>query len=276
MVRFSCSCCKKEFWDKRFFWEAEEGEGRVGTESHKEGEDMPCGGITETCHLYRAVGSAPMDAGLMRCLPKSDESSLSKDASAKHDGVDDVRILAPDCVDASASLARGQKEYMRFLTPDSDYVDEQKEEQNTDLKFLAPYADALRATGTTSNIVGSLAPCMSAVCSPVSAVAGIAGVSGGVMQLHQGLCTPSGRVDDHLVTKGSVVTTVGATCMVLGMAAFAYPALFVVSLGLGVAGLGTATMVDVSMAGLCPECRANPQPVATSSQADSCDQWLGG
>jgi len=123
-------------------------------------------------------------------------------------------------------------------------------------KAFGQIADTLRASGTASNVIGSIAPVMSSVCAPVSVVGGIVGAAGGVMQLQQGLYMPSGRVDPHLVTKGSVATGIGATCMTLGVCAFACPPLFLVALGLGIGGLGANTYMDANLDGLCHDCRS--------------------
>jgi len=124
---------------------------------------------------------------------------------------------------------------------------------------ISAHADAVRATGTAANITGSVAPVLHVGLAPFSVVGGAVGAVAGAVQLHQGLYTESGLVDPHLVTKGGVTTTVGTTCMALGVGAAFAPGLFVAALVLGVTGLATATAVDCTMDGLCENCRQHAQ-----------------
>lgn len=117
--------------------------------------------------------------------------------------------------------------------------------------------DAVRASGTVANITGILAPAAHVALGAVSCVGGVVGASAGLAQLNQGLNTPSGKKDPHLIAKGSVTTGVGATCMVIGACATAVPPLFFVAAGLGAAGLGTAIALDANVDGLCLDCRNN-------------------
>jgi len=126
----------------------------------------------------------------------------------------------------------------------------------------APAFDSMRAMGTMANITGSVAPVVAHIAAPVSMVGGVCGIVGGVKQLIEGLSMPSGILDEHLVAKGSVTTGVGSTCAALAVGAavipLAAPPLILTALCVGVAGLGTATVLDASMDGLCPECRQAP------------------
>lgn len=118
-------------------------------------------------------------------------------------------------------------------------------------------ADIMRGSGTIANLTGMVAPAAHVALGCVSAVGGVVGASAGLAQLNQGLNTPSGKKDPHLIAKGSVTTSVGATCMVIGACATAVPPLFFVAAGLGAAGLGTAIALDANVDGLCLECRNN-------------------
>jgi hypothetical protein len=132
---------------------------------------------------------------------------------------------------------------------------EAKESEWVSRQTLASYADAVRASGSCANIVGTAAPALHTPLAPFSVVGGAVGSLSGAKQFYNGISTPSGVVDPHLVTKGAIATGVGASCMVLGAAAAAFPPFFAVALGLGVTGLAAATTVDIFMDGLCDECR---------------------
>merc|ERR1712217_649320 len=83
-----------------------------------------------------------------------------------------------------------------------------------------------------------------------------------------GLSTPSGKVDPHLVAKGGVTASVGTICASLGLCAaaapVAAPGLLFTALGLGMAGLGTATYLDANMDGLCQKCRGADDSIKSS------------
>lgn len=117
--------------------------------------------------------------------------------------------------------------------------------------------DVARMTGTIANWTGMACPAAAHYLASVSAVGGLLGASCGAAQLHQGLSMPSGIVDSHLIIKGTLTSTVGGTCMMLGAAASAWPALFYGAAGLGLTGLVTAISVDACVDGLCPECRGS-------------------
>lgn len=123
---------------------------------------------------------------------------------------------------------------------------------------LKVYADMTRATGTAANIAGTVAPYLSQVCAPVSAVGGVVGIAGGAAQLHRGIATASQVMDPHLVTKGTITTGTGGICAALGVTSLFVPALFPVTLAIGFLGLGAATTVDATMDGLCSSCRDTP------------------
>jgi len=131
------------------------------------------------------------------------------------------------------------------------------------------YADTLRAMGTAANVTGSIAPAVASVVAPLSAVGGVCGTVGGAYQLMSGLSMPSGKVDPHLVAKGGVTASVGTLCASLGLCAaaapVAAPGLLFTALGLGMAGLGTATYLDANMDGLCQKCRGTDDSSMKSS-----------
>jgi hypothetical protein len=179
MGRFTCVACGTKYYDKRFFWEADAGEG-CDEDFESEGSDD-------------------------RCSPDAHDDSCCNAA----DGAGELRV----------------------------------------------YGDTARATGTLANITGAVAQYMAPVCAPISVVGGAAGVVSGAYQLHSGLNLPSGNVDPHLVTKGGVATSVGCTCMALGVGAAFAPGLFFVAVGLGVTGLSAATAIDCNMDGLCKSCQ---------------------
>lgn len=129
MVLLYCSACKRQYEDRRFFWEE--------------------------------VGGSEGDDG--EAFEKS------------------------DCDDVSESTNDGE-------TP------------QTQGKAIA--GDVVRGVGTCANLTGALAPAAHVVCGPFSAVAGAVGTYSGGCQLHNGLNTPSGIVDPHLVSKGGVTTAV--------------------------------------------------------------------
>lgn len=126
--------------------------------------------------------------------------------------------------------------------------------------------DVVRMTGTVANWTGMALPTAAHYLSTVSAVGGLVGASCGAAQLHQGLSMPSGVKDPHLITKGGVTSAVGGTCMMLGAAASAWPALFYGAAGLGLVGLMTAVSIDRKVDGLCLACRGcldTPTPEST-------------
>lgn len=131
--------------------------------------------------------------------------------------------------------------------------------------------DAVRASGTMANLAGMAAPVAHVALGAVSAIGGVVGASAGIAQLHQGLNTPSGKKDPHLVAKGSVTTGVGATCIVIGACATVCPPLFFVAAGVGAAGLGTAIGLDANMDGLCLECRGS-RDEGKCDKRESCEK----
>lgn len=127
----------------------------------------------------------------------------------------------------------------------------------------AAYGDAVRATGTMANVMGSVSAA-GALLAPVSAVCGVVGLASGAVQLKNGLETPSGETDPHLVAKGGVTAAVGGTCMVLGACAAFVPALC-----LGAAGVCAAAVIDANINGLCEACRHGSLSRSTCAIATS-------
>jgi hypothetical protein len=105
-----------------------------------------------------------------------------------------------------------------------------------------------------ANVMGSISAGGALVLAPVSAACGVVGLASGTIQLKNGLDTPSGKTDTHLVAKGGTTAFVGGTCMMLG--AFAA---FVPALCLGAAGVCAAAAIDASLGGLCEKCRSGCQ-----------------
>lgn len=134
---------------------------------------------------------------------------------------------------------------------------------------VAMSADVVRASGTTANAVGSAMQAVSPALTSLSVAGGVVGTASGAYQLHQGLSTPSGLTDPHLVAKGGVTTTVGSTCMILGVGAMWAPGLFLAALGLGMFGLGAATAIDMNVDGLCEKCREGHQ--GYDGDSEGCD-----
>jgi len=154
-----------------------------------------------------------------------------------------------------------------YTTPSSCDKSNEEAKNNGEAKKddFRVIADATRASGTTANVIGSVAPALHAALSPLSAVGGALGAVSGAIQLHKGLS--SEVIDPHLVTKGGVTTGVGSVCMALGLASAAFPVLFPVSLAIGAVGLGVATTVDANMDGLCPACR-DAAPLVEAAAAE--------
>lgn len=125
------------------------------------------------------------------------------------------------------------------------------------------YGDAVRATGTMANVIGSVSAA-GQLLAPVSAVCGVVGLASGAVQLKNGLDTPSGETDPHLVAKGGMTAAVGGTCMVLGACAAFVPALC-----LGAAGVCAAALIDANINGLCEACRSGSLSHSTSAIATS-------
>eukprot|EP00429_Kryptoperidinium_foliaceum_P055649 CAMPEP_0176100954 /NCGR_PEP_ID=MMETSP0120_2-20121206/50636_1 /TAXON_ID=160619 /ORGANISM="Kryptoperidinium foliaceum, Strain CCMP 1326" /LENGTH=286 /DNA_ID=CAMNT_0017435005 /DNA_START=36 /DNA_END=894 /DNA_ORIENTATION=- len=258
MGRFQCVNCSRCYYDKRFIWESD-----VDVDAKDDSETTKGYCSSESTH-DSDTGSS--DGG---------SSSVKQDGEGGEASITSFPSETSPCVSSSADEGKAAG------TMHSDSVDEQTniefnrwfdssttvwmsssdergsndEEEVTATVTGRTVADTMRAFGTTANIVGTLIQEASMVCSPISVLGGTIGLVGGATQLYQGLATASGNVDPHLVTKGGITASVGGTCMILGACAVAAPPLFAVALGLGVTGLGAATLVDSIMHGLCPECR---------------------
>jgi len=231
MGRFTCVCCKNSYFDRRFLWEVEE--ARDGDTVYTYTEILGDADSDGEVHTYTEIlGDAISDG----------EVAFAADDRSKSSSGDPTTVSLRMCVPPSSCCRSNGK------TGQDDF---------------RVIADATRASGTTANLIGSVAPWLHAPLSPVSAVGGAIGAVSGAMQLHQGLS--SEVIDPHLVTKGGVTTGVGSICMALGLASAAFPVLFPVSLAIGAVGLGLATGVDASMDGLCPACRDAAPPVEAAA-----------
>lgn len=182
----------------------------------------------------------------------------------------DSQESEPESEDTPRDELEKNKSEDQIARRDSIGSDEEKK-KDPNSNFIDRHrstCDAMRASGTCANLAGMAAPVAHVACGAVSAVGGVVGATAGAMQLHQGLKTPSGKCDPHLVAKGSVTTGVGATCMVIGACASVCPPLFFVAAGVGAAGLATATSLDANMDGLCLECRNGKADEASHFQKE--------
>lgn len=137
---------------------------------------------------------------------------------------------------------------------------------------LTMYGDLCRAIGTTAKLAGAAGE-SHLVCGPMAVAGSAAGLATGCAQLHRGLSTPSGLVDQHLVSKGAATTGIGAAnvCICTKATFMACPHLFAVALALSVVNTGVASAVDARMNGLCNACREatdqqGPGAVATAPE----------
>jgi len=221
----------------------------------------------------RSFGPRPVDMGRFTCVCCQSnyfERRFVWEAEDAPDGEvgDDSRgeEVAP-AADECGSSSSGSEPFTASLQVHATLSSLRLSNEKAEQESFRVYADATRASGTTANILGSVAPWLHSPLSPVSALAGAIGAVSGAVQLHQGLS--SEVIDPHLVTKGGVTTGVGSVCMALGLASAAFPVLFPVSLAIGAVGLGVASGVDASMSGLCPACRDAPPRVEAEAWQDS-------
>mmetsp|Transcript_2365 Transcript_2365/g.4278 ORF Transcript_2365/g.4278 Transcript_2365/m.4278 type:complete len:267 (-) Transcript_2365:317-1117(-) len=250
---FTCTACKREYYDRRFLWESQK-----FTDSRASEVDLgPGERLVEFPGHIEEIGlecwKNPQNQKLV--LARVTEGSWA-DAAGMCIGDEVVqvngRIGQVSSVDDLMDAMQERPLSILFKHPErSDARDE-----------LHQYADVLRATGTTANITGTTFPLLATALGPVSAVGGICGMAGGISQLSQGLSLPSGHKDPHLIAKGAVTTGVGATCTTLGLLATTLGApMLIGALCLGAVGLGTCTAIDASMDGICLECRSAQEDV---------------
>jgi len=296
MGRFQCASCGRAYFERRFLWEqelqgdickefiADESVSRLGfSVLFSDGPQT-----MEVTHVERDswADSMGIEVGDIlftineRCASSFEESDLVAEMQLRPLY---LGVSATVRLDRSGHESVGSSCSSRMALPankDGCQSNEQEEpnECNEDIhecknefqfgsgatfKKNAPsmgsYADAARAVGATANFTGTVAPALAHAVAPFSAVGGVCGTVGGVCQLVEGVSTPSGLVDPHLVAKGSVTASVGTICTSLGLFAAAVPfaagPLILSALGLGVAGFSTATYLDANMSGLCQECR---------------------
>jgi len=266
MGRHTCRVCGSDYYERRFIWESQKRLDELAPEVELElGERLVELSVPDDVkEMGFACTRHPESLRLV--VSRVNEESWAEIAGLKaQDEIVQVNGIALDSL-GQDELIRAM--HSRPLAIVSKAVSETVEHRRDSLK---QYADALRATGTTANLTGTVLPSLAHALGPVSAVGGVCGVAGGISQLWQGLSLPSGRTDPHLVAKGAVATSVGVTCTTLGAAAtvLGAPAL-IAALGLGIVGLGTVTTIDATMDGICLDCRS-----ARSSEQGKQDETFG-
>jgi len=253
MGRFKCVQCTCCYYDLRFAWE-----------SAIQDQSIDVGVAAVHAQTRAAAVGASYDP---QCQASDDSCSLVRKASAgslsdasTQDGspcASDNGSLWDDSIAAEVSCAAS--------LPQGDGQTTQHDNAALSTAKARMYADMMRAMGFVSDAsgtFGTLALHVSVVCricSRISVVADSVEVTSGVVQLMQGLCTPSGFLDPHLATKGGVIIAFGGGSLVVASLASISPILFVVALCLGAAGLATTAAVDATMDGLCPGCRCGDQ-----------------
>jgi len=246
MGRFNCVHCGCEYHDKRFFWEKDEAQDTNAASSSAEIE-----GITHR--------SGSKDSAVDPSVPSVEDS-----------GMDDTSTAASVLEGSAAFVLKGSEvdntpTHEPLTLRMGDLPPAESIHSEFDINSVRVYADVIRASGTAANVTGAAThlSCLG----PLSMVGGFVGAASGAAQLQQGLQTPSGVVDPHLVAKGGVTSGVGGSCMVMGALACVEPVLFIAALAVGVVGLSVATVIDATINGLCPDCRKHA-PVDTDSKAD--------
>lgn len=276
---FTCTVCRQQYFDKRFLWEQDlPNSESEASESKQPDSELKQPG--ESQELLKFTATEDVKLGLEVSLVSQHHMSVVKVAEGSwaqvagiREGDDilkvngnDVQVLDMKGIIAIEMNSRPTHLEIRRSNKLQDAV--------SPIDSIRQYADALRASGTAANITGTVLPHLVGACSPISAVGGICGAAGGVSQLKQGFSMPSGHIDPHLIAKGTLTTGVGTTCAVLGaLASVGGPLLLAVALGLGVAGLGTATALDANMSGLCLRCRVEAVDVDGSDVQDQASHF---
>jgi len=263
MGRFTCTHCKCSYYDKRFIWEPASVEEEGGSSAHT-------GSAFQLRNTTADESSAP--ASSVESRDNLDDCAIAR--AEDEDSVTSTSygsLPSANSLDLTMSDIESSKEDHLPLVASSGSVVHSTEQTGMDsMKGMAVYADTIRAMGTTANVTATAAsavPVVCHICSPISAVGGLVGFSGGLSQLVRGVNTSSGVLDPHLVTKGGITTGVGGSCMLMGTMAFIQPLLFPAALGLGVVGLCAASAVDAGMDGLCPCCRQGNDSVGQEASA---------
>merc|ERR1712129_343692 len=260
---FTCTVCRCEYYDRRFLWESQQFKDSRAPEM-----ELDCG-----THLVEHEVPQNIEKMGLTCDRNPENRMLVVQEVTEGSWAANLGIRIGDEVvqangssmdvmgdDEAIQVLKARPLVLLFKVSANCAVDARD--------HLRQYADALRATGTTANITGSALPMVAYALGPVSAVGGICGTAGGVSQLSQGLSIPSGHVDQHLIAKGAVTTTVGVTCTALGALATVFGSpMLVAALGLGVLGLGTSTTIDANMNGICLVCRAEQHGIAENAEA---------
>mmetsp|Transcript_39534 Transcript_39534/g.113793 ORF Transcript_39534/g.113793 Transcript_39534/m.113793 type:complete len:301 (-) Transcript_39534:241-1143(-) len=267
MGRYTCVRCSRSYSDRRFIWESDgvpDGVPAKGAECGDKESKAEEWWDTSTTGQGSPASSLPV-------TPLTQEGEESEELSPASDGLlSKFEVVGGVSQPADREFGGGETSGTTPSSANLTITPESVQHADTlSLPSPASIVDTLRFTGTAANITGVCAPVTSVVCSPICAVTGVVGLAGGLVQLHSGFATPSGDVDPHLVTKGGITSVVGGTCMILGILACSAPPLFLVSLGLGFAGLGAATLVDSAMDGLCSDCRGRSCDTEAVPAADA-------
>jgi len=252
---FTCTVCRCEYYDRRFLWESHRFKDKKVPEVELEFGD------------YLVEYEVP---------PNTKKIGIACDRNPKNQ-----RLVVQEVTDGSWAAKLGIRILDEVLRANGSSLDVMGDEDVMQALQARPlvlllkvsdldvrdevrrYADALRLTGTTANITGSALPMVAPMLGPVSAVGAMCGTAGGISQLSQGLTLPSGHVDQHLITKGAVTTTLGVTGTTLGTLATVFGSpMLMAAVGVGVIGLGTYMTIDANMNGICLACRVEKRDPA--------------
>lgn len=256
-MRFQCTACHQCYEDNRFIWE------ELGAFA-ADGSDELSGASAQRSRPSAEAVAHPYSPEI---FPEPEIFRQHQDSLA--DKLDEAEAASQaDSEETSAgSTASALLEPSWDASSVASLPECERQVQTQGRAIM--FADVFRVAGTTAKLTAACGE-SHLMCGPLAVAGSAVGLTAGCTQLRRGLSTPSGLIDRHLVTKGAVVTGVGATnvCICVKATLMACPHLFAAALALSVVNAGVASTLDTHMNGLCSACREGPGPQDPGLECD--------